>query len=163
MTETAREKNRQVGDRLRQAMKKCGMTGNALSNKTGFHFTHISKLLNGHAQLMPENAERFAELLNCDPRWLMFGDDGVEGEAKSTPQTHQEAEAAALAVQVVRERPDKTERLLGLLRGLLLGAAICAAPVVSYGKPMARCTPENYPAGLHNPSSRNKRRNRDAA
>lgn len=144
-----------IGWNLKRLLKQKGISSKVAAEAIGVHPNHMSRIFNGTTALTNSNAATLAELCGVSVAALML-EPGASG-VKSTPQSAPEAEAAALAVQVVRERPDKTERLLGLLRGLLLGAAICAVPVASYGKPMARCTPENYPDSLHNLSKRKKR------
>ena len=52
---------------LRSAMERLGWTQEQLSEKSGVHYTTISRILNGHNEPSFDNCERLAKAVNIDP------------------------------------------------------------------------------------------------
>lgn len=52
---------------LRDAMKRSGITGNQLAERTGLHFVTISRILNGKLSPTVETCEKLADAVGMRP------------------------------------------------------------------------------------------------
>jgi SOS-response transcriptional repressor LexA len=86
-----------LGDRIRIARKRAGLTQEKLAEKIGITYPTMNKYERGHRIPSAELLARIAKILGCDPGWLLSG-EGSSIEAQPVP---------ALPTPVLNKVPEK--------------------------------------------------------
>lgn len=71
---------------LKNHIKKCGFTQKALAEHLGITQPQVNNIVSGRERLGLKNAQRFSEILDVDPLWLMTqGEQGTPPAAMAAP------------------------------------------------------------------------------
>ena len=65
-----------LGQRIRERRKQVGLSQNGLSKAAGVSGSSISLWESDHTAPRGQNLHRLAEVLQCSPTWILFGDEG---------------------------------------------------------------------------------------
>ena len=64
-----------LGQRIRERRKQVGLSQNGLSKAAGVSGSSISLWESDHTAPRGQNLHRLAEVLQCSPTWILFGDE----------------------------------------------------------------------------------------
>ncbi|EFB6639600.1 helix-turn-helix domain-containing protein [Escherichia coli] len=64
-----------LGQRIRERRKQVGLSQNDLSKAAGVSGSSISLWESDHTAPRGQNLHRLAEVLQCSPTWILFGDE----------------------------------------------------------------------------------------
>jgi transcriptional regulator with XRE-family HTH domain len=110
--------------RLKSRMQRLGVQANELAEKIGVTPGAVSNWMNGVNEAKGSNLRKLAEVLRCDPHWLVTGDtDDLEVMLKEVP--------AESELEVWRRRAKAAERRLAQVQAglrVLLSIGSASAP-----------------------------------
>lgn len=67
--------DKNLGSRIKEARKRAALTQEKLAKKLGIAYPTLNKYEKGHRTPDAELLGRMSRLLNCDPGWLLTGED----------------------------------------------------------------------------------------
>ncbi|EHL9624030.1 helix-turn-helix domain-containing protein [Salmonella enterica subsp. enterica serovar Bonariensis] len=100
-----------LGQRIRQRRKQIGLSQNKLSKAAGVSDSSISLWESDTTAPRGENLHKLAEILQCSPTWILFGDEDKSPEPPLPPGTQsQMTEEELELLQLYRSLPESEQQ-----------------------------------------------------
>ncbi|MDO8282709.1 MAG: helix-turn-helix transcriptional regulator [Thermodesulfovibrionia bacterium] len=100
--------NNPLGQRIKIARKKAGLTQDKLAKAIGVAYPTLNKYERGHRIPSAELLSKMSETLQCDPGWLLVGDNSAS--QKDDP------ELALISRILKNDLPEAKHTILRLLK-----------------------------------------------
>ena len=110
-----------LGNRIKEARKRADITQEALSKRLKIAYQTLNKYERGHRIPDAELLRQIAKELNCNPGWLLTGEDLMEhiGLVKEPLPIYNIGENSDLSeiLKILQEHPEDKRLVLKLLKG----------------------------------------------